>query len=78
MKISILIDISVTWFYIYWDILINISRYFDPQNINEVKIIKTHENVNKRIKNDIKSKNDYIIIEIQRNWYITCIIYDNL
>ena len=78
MKISILIDISVTWFYIYWDILINISRYFDPQNINEVKIIKTHENVNKRIKNDIKSKNDYIIIEIQRNWYITYIIYDNL
>ena len=78
MKISILIDISVNWFYIYWDILINISRYFDPQNINEVKIIKTHENVNKRIKNDIKSKNDYIIIEIQRNWYITYIIYDNL
>ena len=78
MKISILIDISVTWFYIYWDILINIGGYFDPQNINEVKIIKTHENVNKRIKNNIKSKNDYIIIEIQRNWYITYIIYDNL
>ena len=48
------------------------------QNINEVKIIKTHENVDKHIKNDIKSKKDYIIIEIQRNWYITCIIYDNL
>ena len=48
------------------------------QNINEVKIIKSHKNAGKLIKNDIKSKNDYIIIEIQRNWYITYIIYDNL
>ena len=34
------------------------------QNINEVKIIKTHENVGKLIKNNIKSNNDQIKISV--------------
>ena len=34
------------------------------QNINEVKIIKSHKNAGKLIKNDIKSNNEQIKISV--------------
>ena len=55
-------DISVTWFYRYIEIYWEISMDLLTQNINEVKIIKSHENVGKLIKNDIKSNNEQIKI----------------
>ena len=78
MKITVFTNLLVTWFYGYIEIYHEILVDIFIQNIDGVKILKTHENVGKLLRNDIKSNNTYIIIEIWRNWYRNDLIYDIL
>ena len=48
MKILVLMDISVTWFYEYFEIYREISVDILTQNINKTKVIKTQGNVRKK------------------------------
>ena len=66
MKTSILTDLSR-----------NIDGYFDIKYW-WIFWIETHENVKKTSKNNIRSNNTYIIINIWRNLYINDIIYNIL
>ena len=69
MKITVLIDILVTWFYRY-NISGNIGEYFNTK-YQRVKINKkTHRNIRKNSKNDRKNNNTYINkVILTKYWY---------
>ena len=48
MKISVITDISVLWFYEYIGYIENISIDILTQNIGDVKINKNSENIKKK------------------------------
>ena len=52
--------------------------YFDIKYRWSKKLIKFVKILEKLLKNNIRSNNTYIVIDIWRNWYVNNIIYDIL
>ena len=72
MKILVLTNISVTWFYGYQ----SVKKYqwiFWHKIMMKEKLLKTHKNIKKNSKNDIKSNNEYFEVVLLKKlvfvWY---------